>query len=93
MPGNSYNIHIVGTINDMVPSDAQIMLQIIPGYAWRDNHTISSHKDFTLGHTLTLMELETAETLRLTTNSVGASVGFTITSIEITTENWMPFLF
>ncbi|MCL1842694.1 MAG: hypothetical protein FWF79_02665 [Defluviitaleaceae bacterium] len=93
MPGNSYNVHIVGRIEGNAPTDAQIMLQIIPGYAWRDNHTIYSNSDFTLGHTLTLMELEMADTLRITTNAAGAQVDFTIYSIEITTENWMPFVF
>lgn len=93
MPGNSYNIHVVGRVEGAAPPETQIMLQIIPGYAWRDNHIIYSQQDFTLGHTLTLMELETADTLRITTNSVGAAVDFTIYSVEITTENWSPFVF
>jgi hypothetical protein len=93
MPGNSYNVHVVGRTEGEVPDDAEIMFQIIPGYAWRDNHKIVPYHDFTLGHILTLMELETADTIRITTNTAGAKVDFAIYSIEITTEDWMPFLF
>jgi len=93
MSGNSYNIHVFGKVEGNCPPDAEIMFQIIPGYAWRDNHKILPYQDFALGHTLTVMELETADTLRITTNTAGAKVDFSIHGIEITTENWSPFLF
>jgi len=85
IPGNSYNINVTGKIESNAPSDAQIMLQVIPGYAWRDNHVITSFQEFNLSHTLTLTELETADTVRITTNQPGANVNFTIYNIEITT--------
>ena len=93
MPGNSYNIHVIGRIEGIAPPDTQIMFQILPGYAWRDNHVVYSHKDFTLGHTLTLMELESADALRIATNAPGAKVDFSISNIEVTTEEWEPFVF
>ena len=81
--GNIYTIHAKGRIEGFAPSGATIMFQILPGYIWRSVVAAEENGNFVLSHTLSMMELQTAEAVRITSNPEGAEMSFTISEIEV----------
>jgi hypothetical protein len=81
--GNKYQITVTGRMDGIVPEDSIITLQGIPGYSWRNNQNMESNQNFTLTHILSHAEVDQWTTVRITTNSAGATVPFYIYSIEI----------
>jgi len=83
LEGNKYQVTVKGRMDGNVPEGAIITFQGIPGYSWRNNQSIESNQEFTLRHTLNHAEVDHWTTLRITTNTAGATVPFYIYGIEI----------
>ncbi|MCL2576974.1 MAG: hypothetical protein FWE27_02840 [Defluviitaleaceae bacterium] len=81
--GNSYTITIKGRPEGEVLKDAQLMMQILPGYVWRDNKNVYEGQEFILEHTLSNAEVLNAEFIRIASTPQGASMSFVITDIII----------
>jgi hypothetical protein len=81
--GNSYTITICGRPEGEVPKDAQLMMQILPGYVWRENKNVFSDTEFVLTHKLSNAEILNAENIRITTNGEGKKVSFVINNIFV----------
>jgi len=84
---NKYCIKVTGRIDGTAPSGSEITLQLLPSYAWRGTQTVTDNQEFTLTHTLSPDELETIESVRITTNSIGANMPFYVHEIEVFVGN------
>ncbi|MDR0272941.1 MAG: hypothetical protein LBI27_06455 [Clostridiales bacterium] len=82
--GNKYTITVNGKIDGHATPGARVMLQMLPGYIWRSDMHVSDDQEFTLTHTLTAMELQISEAVRIATDENGATMSFFIHDIEIT---------
>ena len=84
--GNIYTIRAKGHIEDSAPPGATMMFQILPGYIWRSVVAAEENGEFVLSHTLSMMELQTAEAVRITSNPEGAEMSFAISEIEVVSK-------
>lgn len=82
--GNIYTIKVRGKIEEPAPPNSRIMLQIIPGFIWQSEVFLTDDREFTLEHTFPAMQLQTLEAVRITTDTAGAEVSFTIYDMEVT---------
>lgn len=82
-PGSQYQITIKGRIDGDAPAGSSIMVQGIPGYAWRSNTAVFDNEEFTLTYIMSRTEVERWGTIRITTNTTGASVSFYVYGIEV----------
>ena len=81
--GNSYTITIKGRPEGEVPPESQLMMQVLPGYVWRDNKNVYEEQEFTLEHTLSNAEILNAESIRIASTPAGGKMSFVITDICI----------
>ncbi|MCL1882805.1 MAG: hypothetical protein FWF81_03520 [Defluviitaleaceae bacterium] len=82
--GNSYTITVNGKIEGIAAEKSRMMFQMLPGYIWKSVRDVVSDQEFTLTHTLSAMELQNTEAVRIATNEEGATMSFFIRSIEVT---------
>jgi hypothetical protein len=82
--GNSYSITVNGRVDGVAGERARLMLQIIPGYIWRSEKYVYDDDEFTLNHTFSATELQTAQTIRIASDDEGAKMSFFIYDIEVT---------
>ena len=83
LPGNSYRITVNGSIDGHAPEGTIVTLQGLPGYSWRNNQLVSNNDSFTLCYSLSQADLQQWNTIRITTNTIGATVSFYVYSVEI----------
>lgn len=81
--GNRYRITIRGKPDGDVPEGSTLMLQGLPGYTWQSNTVILRDTEFILQHTLSQTEVDKWTTVRITSNTPGASISFYIYEMEI----------
>jgi endo-1,4-beta-xylanase len=81
--GNRYTIRVKGRVDGCAPPGMIIMLQIVPDFMWRHSVECTDNCEFTLSHTFSIMELQTAEAVRIATNTEGANVSFFIDEIKV----------
>jgi len=84
IPGNEYDVKIIGRTAGAAPIDSQIMIQGMPGYHWRSLQSIGGNQDFMLGCTLRKSAVEKWNAIRIATNEVGSNIAYFIYSIVIT---------
>jgi hypothetical protein len=82
--GNRYTVTVSGAIDGAAPQDARMMLQLLPEFIWRSEIKARDDNEFTLRHTLSAMELQTTEFIRIASCDDGAKMSFNIFKIEIT---------
>jgi hypothetical protein len=85
--GNRYKITVKGKIDEYTQKNAKMMLQTLPGYIWRSEQAVTDDQDFTLTHTFSAMDIQTAEAVRIASDDNGASMSFTIFDIELTARD------
>jgi hypothetical protein len=85
--GCSYTINVEGRIEGEAHGGAQMMMQVLPGYVWRDNKDVNGGEEFSLSHTLSNAEILNAEVIRITSNPQGAKMTFVITDIILKVNN------
>ncbi|MCL1844775.1 MAG: hypothetical protein FWF77_02615 [Defluviitaleaceae bacterium] len=83
LTGNKYQIVATGKVVGNAQRGSRITLQGIPGFSWRGSERMKLDGEFELTHTLSYAEVEQWTTVRITTNSIGASVPFYISGIEV----------
>jgi hypothetical protein len=81
--GNKYEITIIGRVDGKPPEGALVLLQSTPGFSWLCSKFMAEDGEFNLTYTLTPSGIEKWSSVRISTNSIGASVSFYIYSIEV----------
>lgn len=84
--GNLYTIRAKGRVESPVPPGATMMFQVLPGFIWRSAVPVEDNGVFTLSHTLSIMELQMAEGIRIASNPECAGMSFIISEIEVRTK-------
>jgi AraC-like DNA-binding protein len=85
-PGNLYTISAKLRIEGESPPKAAMMFQVLPGFIWRSVVAVEDDSTFVLSHTFSLMELQTSEAVRITSNPEGTNMDFTISEIEVISQ-------
>lgn len=80
---NRYAVRVTGCIDGEAPTDAEITLQLIPSYELRGTKPVKSGQSFVLLHIFTSQELDSTETVRITTNQTAKNMPFIIQNIEV----------
>ena len=81
---SKYKITVRGHICSNAPLGSTIMLQGLPNYDWKSIIPIEKGMDFTLEHIMSRSDVEKWTSIRVATNTIGASTTFDIYSFEIT---------
>jgi hypothetical protein len=79
----NYTITVTGAINGPATTGTLMLIQLMPGYKWRSQKAVSNNQEFTLTHKFTTEEIANIDTIRITTNDIGADVSFYIHNIII----------
>ncbi|MDR0272473.1 MAG: hypothetical protein LBI27_04065 [Clostridiales bacterium] len=81
--GNKYCVRVKGRIDGNAPANAEMILQILPSYSWCEVQRVSSFQYFTLEHVFSSDELDTLESVRITTNAAGTKMSFFVHEIKL----------